>query len=148
MGREKLRQVVRHLEQRWERVSPHLPFHSAGICRCRDPRGHMEESGVVGPGVVKSHTEAGSRRGVTFAGLAGVLEWKTGPSLAQSQRLSLRSTRQFPGTRERFRRDLRVSSWPCTADSVSSLTSCNLLKGGTVKAPIWEPLLLEDHRDG
>lgn len=48
MGREKLRQVVSHLEQRWEQVSPKTLSLSVSICRCPDPRGHIKASREVG----------------------------------------------------------------------------------------------------
>lgn len=126
MGREKRRQVVSHLEQRWE-VSPQPPpSHSAASAGAGGRGGgggvHIEEPRVMGPGRggggVKSHGEAGSGPGVALAGSGGVLERKAGPSLAQSQRLSLGNTRQFPGTWERLKRYFQVSSWLHTADSV------------------------------
>lgn len=142
MGREKRRQVVSHLEQRWEQVSPQPPP-SCSVASAGAMWGHAEKPRAMVPRVVKSCSEAGPGHGVVLAGSGRVLERKAGPTLAESQRPSLGNTPQFPGTWERLQRYFRVSSWLCAADSVSSLTSCNSLKWGTVKAPIWEAPSLE-----
>lgn len=55
--------------------------------------------------------------------------------LAHSQGLVLETLVNFQEIGKGLGDIFQVSSWLCTADSLSSLPSCNLLKWGTAKAP-------------
>lgn len=57
MGREKLRQVVSHLEQRWEQVSPKPLFPLRQHLQVSRSTGPHQTAKGGGPGVVKSHSE-------------------------------------------------------------------------------------------
>lgn len=145
MGREKLRQVVSHLEQRGEQVSPKPPFPLCQHLQLPLCTGPHRKATVGGP---RASETPQSKLTQAWGGFAGL-----GPSLTHSQRLSLGTTCQFPGNWKRLWRFFRVSSWLCVTDSMSSLTFCNLLKWGTVKAACevaataWKTHSLKGHHD-